>query len=122
MYVVTHTMRSHALGAENPRRADFAIRDEAYPEVLSSHRDSCEVMRADQVDRRLDRVDPKGACSLESAPESVEERPKVRILTAKVVIDAVNPAGVCLLPVCEPPATARTDPQRFTSWTASARG
>lgn len=108
-------MRSDTLGPRDPSVTDLVIRDKADAKIVAPHSDSAEVVMADKVDRRFDGVHPQRAASLKRAPKRIEKRSEFRVLSAKMVVDTIDPAGVCLSRLCKLPATARARPQRLGS-------
>jgi hypothetical protein len=108
---MTHAMRSNPLGSQDPLVMDLVIRYETYTEVLAPHRDSSEVVLADEIDRGWDGIHAEGTASRKAATKGIEERTEFRVLTSKMVVDGVDFTGMRLLRLREPAAAKRTCPQ-----------
>lgn len=90
MHLMTNTMRSNTLSADDPGVVNFMVEDEANAEVRTPDCDSSEVMLTDKVDGRLNGIDPERTASFERALQSIKSRPEFQILATKVIVDAVD--------------------------------
>jgi hypothetical protein len=120
LQVVANAPWCDTLTARDAWVVDLVIEDEADSQMLTTHGDAREVVVADEIDCRLDRIDAKRAAAPELAHQCIENASQMEILAAKVIIDAMDATGVPLFRLCELASALRTLPQRSRSARRSA--
>ncbi len=109
-YVMADAARSNPFGTDDSFIVDFPIENKSNAKVAAPNCNTAEMMLADEIDRRLDRIQPQRPALLQCATAFIKEQPESRVFATKVIVDAMNPAGVRLLLLYKLPATDRTAP------------
>jgi len=97
LHVMSDATRSNPFSADDSLLVDFPIKNKTNAQIAAPDGNSAEMVLADEIDRRLDRVHSQRSALLQRATKLIEEQPELRVLAAKVVVDAVHPAGVGLV-------------------------
>jgi len=102
--------RSNPFDTDDSLVLDFPLKNKADAQVAAPDCDSAEMVFADEIDGRLHRIHSQRADLLQRATELIEEQPELRLLAAKVIVNAMHPAGVGLVLLGKPAAADGAGP------------